>query len=955
MAFLGRPRETITTGWPTKPSSGQLQRIDLLMNFNVVSAIFRRNFNSYFANPTGYVFICVYVLLSSFAAFWPNDFFSSNLANLDQLNRYLPYIMLVFIPAITMSIWADERRQGTDELLLTIPAADFDVVLGKYLAAVAIYSVALFFSMICNLSVLSWLAYPKNPLPQTPYGPDLGLFFGTYIGYWLVGAAMLSIGMVASFLTGNLTVGFVLGALFNAPLAFAANADVILPSEWAIPVKQWSLEEQFRDFGRGVVSLSGVSYFLLTVVVMLYLSMVLIGRRHWQGGKDGRSLGPHYLLRGLSLIGIAVGVVMILQHFDLRADVTAEQLSSLSPKTKELLDKLQRPVKIDAYISPEVPENYVKTRLDLLSMLREFAARGKNLVKLRVHDTKPLSPEAEQAEQQFNITAQPVLSRTRGAISREQIYMGVAFTSGLEKVVVPFLGPAVPVEYELTRSIATVAEEKRKRLGVLVTDAKLYASFNMQTFTQGRNDLLIDELEKQYDVVQINADTPIKDEIDVLFAVQPSSLSPEQMKNFVAAVKKGIPTAIFEDPFPLTRDVPGTTAPKRPPQQMMMFGGQQPLPKGDIRELWKLLGIDFEAMEIVCQYYNPHPKLELAFFPEWLFINSGASDDKKDHPVFSLKDPISSGLQEVLLLYTGSMKHLNSSDMKFEPLLQTGNETAEVALSDLQSPSPFGGGGLNPNPRRKPTRDYYILAAHITGKLPEDESDDAAPAQDDDKKDEKEADKSAKKERTQINAAVVADIDLFYQEFFQFRQQTRDSERELDLSLDNITFTLNVLDALADDDRFIEIRKRRPKHRVLATIEEKTKDAKEAAEKEKVEKRKELEDATATEQGELDKKVADLKKRADKMNQIEFLQRLQLLEREGNQRLEARKRQLQRDLDKQVTKIERELNLQVTHEQDWYKMWAVVLPPILPMLVGLGVFFNRRAHEREGVARSRLR
>ena len=121
------------------------------MKWHVLDAVFKRNFVAYFSNPTGYVFICVFVLLGSLAAFWPPEFFNSNLANLDQLNRYLPFILLVFVPAITMSVWADERRQGTDELLLTIPASDWEVVFGKYLATVGIYTVALLFSCICNL------------------------------------------------------------------------------------------------------------------------------------------------------------------------------------------------------------------------------------------------------------------------------------------------------------------------------------------------------------------------------------------------------------------------------------------------------------------------------------------------------------------------------------------------------------------------------------------------------------------------------------------------------------------------------------------------------------------------------------------------------------------------------------------------------------------------------------
>ncbi len=263
------------------------------MNLHVIRAIFRRNFVSYFSNPTGYVFICVFVLLGSFSAFWPDEFFNANLANLDQLNHWFPYIMLVFIPAITMSIWADEKRQGTDELLLTIPAADIDVVLGKYFAAVAIFSVALLFSLFCNLAVLNTLGVP-----------DIGLLLGTYFGYWMVGLAMLAIGMVASFLTGNLTVAFILGVAFNAPLVFLDVLDVIVRgSTWTSTAKGWSIGEQMSDFGRGVISLASILYFLMIAVVMLYVCMVLIGRRHWLGGRGGRSMAPHYVVRALALVG----------------------------------------------------------------------------------------------------------------------------------------------------------------------------------------------------------------------------------------------------------------------------------------------------------------------------------------------------------------------------------------------------------------------------------------------------------------------------------------------------------------------------------------------------------------------------------------------------------------------------------------------------------------------------
>ena len=144
----------------------------------------KRNFLAYFSNPTGYVFLCIFVFLTSLAAFWPYEFFNQNLATLDQLNSWYPLIMLVFIPAITMSIWAEEKRQGTDELLLTLPADDFDIVIGKYMSAAAIFTASLLFSQVSTFLTLGIL---------TEGMLDTGLVFTTYLGYWFVGLTMIAV------------------------------------------------------------------------------------------------------------------------------------------------------------------------------------------------------------------------------------------------------------------------------------------------------------------------------------------------------------------------------------------------------------------------------------------------------------------------------------------------------------------------------------------------------------------------------------------------------------------------------------------------------------------------------------------------------------------------------------------------------------------------------------------
>jgi ABC-2 type transport system permease protein len=235
-----------------------------------VAGIVKRELSSYFGSPVAYVFIVIFLLLSGFFTFYVSHFYEVGQADLRAFFEWHPWIFLFLVPAVAMRLWADERRSGTIELILTLPITLTQVIMGKFLAAWIFIAIALF------------LTFPLVLTAVFLGNPDLGVIFCAYCGSLLMAGAYLSVGSMTSAITRNQVVGFILSVvicLFFVLAGWPPVTDIL--SGWAPgwlvdTISGFSFVTHFESIQRGVLDLRDIVYYISVIFFMLFTNGVIL-------------------------------------------------------------------------------------------------------------------------------------------------------------------------------------------------------------------------------------------------------------------------------------------------------------------------------------------------------------------------------------------------------------------------------------------------------------------------------------------------------------------------------------------------------------------------------------------------------------------------------------------------------------------------------------------------------
>jgi len=229
--------------------------------------IFKKELKSYFTSPVAYIIMVVFLIITGW--FFTSGLFVGGIVTMRSVFDIIPFILLFFIPAISMRTFSEEKKSGTIELLLTKPLSDFDIVLGKFLSTLTLAALTLLPTVVYVISL-------------TFLGPiDIGPIISAYIGLILMAGIYIGVGIFASSMTENQVVAFIISFLIIFILFMLNKILMFLPSPLVSTLEYISSDYHFGSISRGVIDTKDIIYYFSGIIILLLLTKTSLESRKW--------------------------------------------------------------------------------------------------------------------------------------------------------------------------------------------------------------------------------------------------------------------------------------------------------------------------------------------------------------------------------------------------------------------------------------------------------------------------------------------------------------------------------------------------------------------------------------------------------------------------------------------------------------------------------------------------
>ncbi|MCS7061262.1 MAG: Gldg family protein [Anaerolineae bacterium] len=427
-----------------------------------ILAITRKELAIYFGSPLALIFIGAFLAASLFTFFWVDAFFARGIADMRPLFRWMPVLLIFLVATLTMRQWSEEQRSGTLELLLTLPAQISRLVLGKFLAVVALVALALALTLPLALSV--------SMLGDLDWGPVIG----GYLAALLLASAYAAIGLFSSSRTDNQVVALIMTALIGGALYLIGSGGVtdFVGGNLAEILRGIGTGSRFESIERGVIDLRDLIYYAALTTLFLALTIISLDRKRWSTGPRLANYRRNMNLTGALLAANLIALnIWVAPLQTLRLDLTEQGEFSLSQATRDLLSTLQEPLLIRAYLSEKTHPLLAPLIPRIRDLLTEYRIAGNGRVTAEVVDPAR-DPDVEaEAGRVYGIQPTPLQVSGRYEASVINAYFDILVRYGDQNTVLGFRDlievegrrdGSVDVrlrnlEYDLTRAIKKVA------------------------------------------------------------------------------------------------------------------------------------------------------------------------------------------------------------------------------------------------------------------------------------------------------------------------------------------------------------------------------------------------------------------------------------------------------------------------------------------------------------------